>query len=439
MSQGLYSGVPGLAIGVGLYKGAQGLWSGASGFITGDGGQTLSLNFLAGAPLDPRITFTRASTATFVGSNGLIQTAAVDVPRFDYDPANLTAKGLLLEEQRTNLVTYSEQFDNAAWVNSAATVTPNTATAPDGTTTADNVADTSTSAYQFISRATAVAAAATPYTFSLYVKKTTGGTSATLGFNISLSGGTGQSFTPRFNTDTGVWLNNGNATVQVADVGVYWRLYVSVTNNGTNTSLTIAIYPASGTYNSASDTPTATGSATLWGAQLEAGAFATSYIPTVAAQVTRSADIATMTGTNFSSWYNQPASTMLCSFALEGLDPSGGTSVVWKVDDTTVNNQVVLRQGTVIAGVDGVIITAGVNVADSNSFSVTPNAIYNSAFAWETDYAVLAYNGTVFGPDTSLTVPSVTRAVISGGSKWLRSLTYYPQRLPDATLQALTS
>jgi hypothetical protein len=123
MSSGLYSGVSGLALGVGLYRGVSGLWSGASGLITGWGGAvspSLNLNLLAG-PLDSRITFSRGSNATMIDGTG----------RIVYAPANL--------------LTYSQEFDNVAWqkttqgVGVAPVVTANGATAPDGTNTAESV------------------------------------------------------------------------------------------------------------------------------------------------------------------------------------------------------------------------------------------------------------------------------------------------------------
>ena len=68
------------------------------------GGATLNLQFAGATAIDSRITFTRASSATFTGSNGLLQTAAVDAPRLTYNPTTLAAEGLLVEEQRTNLL-----------------------------------------------------------------------------------------------------------------------------------------------------------------------------------------------------------------------------------------------------------------------------------------------------------------------------------------------
>ena len=84
---------------------------------------SLNLNFIRNNRLDPRITYTRSTTATYVGSDGYIKTAAINEPRFEYDPVTLAPLGILLEGPRTNLLTYSEQFDNPAWVKTNATIT----------------------------------------------------------------------------------------------------------------------------------------------------------------------------------------------------------------------------------------------------------------------------------------------------------------------------
>ena len=126
MSSGLYSGVSGLALGIGLYRNVSGLWGGASGLIDGFGGAdpyagaSLYLNFLDPV-LDSRITFSRGTNATLIDSTG----------RLTYAP--------------NNLFTFSQEFDNAAWGKTNAgtallpVVTANAGTAPDGTTTADRV------------------------------------------------------------------------------------------------------------------------------------------------------------------------------------------------------------------------------------------------------------------------------------------------------------
>ena len=132
---------------------------------------TLNLNFAAAGRLDSRVTFTRSSTATYVNQIGLIQSAAVNEPRFDYNPSTLAARGLLIEEQRTNLLTYSEDFSNAAWTTTAVTISANQTTAPDGTVTADKmIGKSSYPGTSWLLQAKTFSAA-TVYTFSLFVKQ----------------------------------------------------------------------------------------------------------------------------------------------------------------------------------------------------------------------------------------------------------------------------
>ena len=107
-------------------------------------GVSLDLSFMTPGTLDPRITFTRASTATYTDSTGTIQTAAVNAPRWDYDPVTHALRGVLIEEARTNLALQSGNIANAAWLVAssavgAPTVTGNQTTAPDGTATAARV------------------------------------------------------------------------------------------------------------------------------------------------------------------------------------------------------------------------------------------------------------------------------------------------------------
>lgn len=198
-------------------------------------------------------TFTRATTATTVLSNG-----------------NVGYLGL-------NLALQSQTFDNATWAAiSAKNVVANTDVAPDGSFTADTLTDNSAAAFQGIRQLIAVANDSVSRVISVHVKKTSGGTSPTFGLAISYSGGTPVSSTPRFNTDTGQVLfgsgfvsDNGNG---------YWRFYTALANNSTgNTNLNFDIYPATAANGSGIDVVTATGSAVIWGAQMEVGTVPTGY------------------------------------------------------------------------------------------------------------------------------------------------------------------
>lgn len=445
MSAGLYSGTSGLALGVGLYKGTQGLWSGASGFTTGSGA-ALSLNFLAGAPLDPRVTFTRASTATFVDSKGVLQTAAVDVPRFDYDPANLTAKGLLIEEQRTNLLTYSDQFDQATWTKSGATISPNITVSPDGTSNADKLVEDSTTGQHRFFRAATGTTNTNSYTVSffakaaertrIYVGVAEGATFVRQGNAVfDLSAGT------IVNASSGTGgASGGSATIQAFPNGWY-RCTYTLTLGGTDTSIFTDVNLVS-TGTTISYAGNGVSGAFVYGAQLEAGAFATSYIPTVASTVTRASDVAVMTGTNFSSWYNQTDGTFVSSFT------SRANAVVLVANDGTFNNRLPQLSIGATSAYENYIVSGGSVVATlipagTQVFGTPANVAVTYAL---NDYAAAANGGTVV-TDTSGALPTGVNSLYIGRFQngttqvngYIRSITYYPTRLANAQLQALTA
>ncbi len=182
----------------------------------------------------------------------------------------------------------------------------------------------------------------------------------------------------------------------------------------------------------------------IWGAQLEAAAFATSYIPTVADQVIRAADASSMTGTNFSSWYNQGEGTFYAQF-IPAVSDFGGNKNIFLASDGTVNNFIGLRYpssglqtamaATTSAGIQANVVT-GTMVAGTS---------YKLAGVYEAnDFAASRDAGTV-GADTSGTVPVVTQAEIgmlagsAFGTQTISKLAYYPIRITNAQLQALTS
>ena len=125
------------------------------------------------ASLDPRVTFTRAdATATVVDSSGVIQSVAADTPRFDYNPITLVCKGLLVEEARTNSLTYSEDFSAAtgAWTNTRLASTTNSGTSPDGLNNANAVIEDSSANNTHLLERTSSFTAGTTYTFSGFFK-----------------------------------------------------------------------------------------------------------------------------------------------------------------------------------------------------------------------------------------------------------------------------
>ena len=412
------------------------------------------LNFVSSNTLDSRITFTRASTATFVGSNGLIQSAAINSPRFDYDPVTLAAKGLLIEEQRVNLLTYSEQFDNAIWIKSAVTVTANTDTAPDGTLTADKIIPAVASvAFKELQQNVTISAS-TSYTFSCYVKAAgyqyiqiigSGAVFGTFNVNYDLSNGTETAFVAGTSTITA-------RSITAAGNGWYRVSVTALSLSAASGRMTINVIPAATSTRGVIWASDGTSGILQWGAQLEAGAFATSYIPTVASQVTRSADIAQMTGTNFSSWYNQSEGTFVASALDQNTAPSGAGGYFAAGDSTlafgSAETIYATRSRLVGAASFGTIIDGGVNQANLGNI-VIPNGVSNVALAYKLNNANMAANGAVGTDDTSCTMPTPTSLSIGSlASGWngagayinghIRQIAYYNTRLPNATLQVLT-
>jgi hypothetical protein len=181
----------------------------------------------------------------------------------------------------------------------------------------------------------------------------------------------------------------------------------------------------------------------VWGAQLEVGSIPTSYIPTVASTVTRAADLATLTGTNFSSWYNASAGTI---YTL-GRGPavlSGSQPNIWAFDDTPSTNFMLGR-------VTGTGTTATFFVGVSNTLVATivsPTFTLNSTFAQASAYALNDFastvNGGAVGTDTLGAVPVVNKASLGTRSAfWLNGtiarFTFWPSRLANPTLQAVTA
>ena len=413
----------------------------------------------------PAIAFTRADAttcATFFDANGVLQTAAANVPRFDHDPATAgnPSRGLLIEESRQNLLQRSEEFDNAYWTKTRASITANAIAAPDGTTTADLlVEDNSASNSHFAFRQIAHAGANGPVTATVFAKAKErtrvslvvgAGTPSPVNFSFgetvfNLADGTAGSYIA-FQAGTA---SNGTGSATIVNVGNGWyRCSVTVTPVGvtaTDTQLYIALHDGTST----SYTGDNTSGAYIWGAQLEAGAFPTSYIPTTSAAVTRSADSAVVTP--ISSFYNQSEGTLFAEASRTHVAKVVSFLVMLKSDESPVASFLGLESGVASPAQQRFQVSGGTGSALLGFANGAANTVYRMAGAYALNDFIGAQNGTLTSADTSGTAPATqdrmtigmgatTAVPFYGGSQChIRRIAYFPKRLSNALLQSLTT
>jgi hypothetical protein len=405
---------------------------------TGDGTSSL---ILWGAQLEQRsavTAYTATTTQPITNYIPVLETAASGVARFDHNPTTFESLGLLIEEQRTNLLTYSEQFDNAAWTKGNATVTANTVVGPSGTVTGDKLVEDATSNTHTISQVI-TPVAATTYTFTTYIK------AAERGFAFfGLNGGGAGAFFGSINLSSGAVSIATGSPVSLSAVGVgngWYRCALTMTATTTAILASDVRVSTDGVWANRIYTGDGYSGIYIWGAQLEVGAFPTSYIPTVASQVTRVADAASMTGANFSSWYNQAEGTLYAEASAFAL----GSFRIASVSDGTSANRILLN-AQFNGGERFTVVTNGASVGSVANGAYTANQVFKQIAAYKTDDFALSVNGAAATTDTSGVLPVVNQANIGAGnagtsplSGHIRKVAYYPLRVTNAQLQALTS
>ena len=396
---------------------------------------TLNLDFANSQSLDKRITFSRGSIGTRVNRNGLIETIPANQPRFDFDPVTGECKGLLIEESRSNLLVRSEDF--SLWSVFNGSVQSNVITAPDGNTTADKLVENSASGNKEVSQGSITFTSGTSLTFSCFVKageRTLFRLAATTGF---------------FASATNAYFNLSNGTVSLIQGGItsasiipypngWYRCVATMlpTSSGSG-NVFITLVRSGTTSNYFGD---GTSGLYLWGAQVEAGAFPTSYIPTTASIVPRSADNAQMTGTNFSSWYNQSEGTVFCSFKTDGMSGNPRTFQL------TGNNQNERLDHRIAGNVNGSeYYTGGISFGRIDDNGVTNPSQGKITVSQNSRSRQFCMNGRTVKSATIPNAPAVNtlnignynlQATYLNGT--IRKLAYYPKALSPAELQYLT-
>lgn len=345
-------------------------------------------------------------------------------PRFDHDSAGV-CRGLLIEESRTNLFSRSEEFNSSPWGVIDAIISANSTTSPNGLVTADKIVVNS------------------------------GATNGRVAVSFTLTGSHAMSvfakagewswvFLAPIGPGNGVWFNLSNGSIGTQSSGFvgsitsfgngWYRCVVTFTGTGASASARIV----STNSNSVLSTGDGTSGIFIWGAQLEAGSFATSYIPTTTGSVVRSADVCSITGGSFNNFYNNNQGTMVTVASANGFT-STNNAIAGIESGTTIVMRLYHRvaQGNRLSSqISATTLTPAANYN-------TANVVYKSAITAGATGADYVIDGTQI-PDTFtgsvLTADNLKFTGMSGSASntTISSFRYYSKRLPVSKLQALT-
>ena len=379
-------------------------------------------------------------------------TAAVSVgpvsglPRLDY--LGSTCPRLLLEPQRTNLLQYSEQLNNAYWTPDGGTITANTAVAPDGTTSMDRLTETATTNPHQVISSTVTIFGGAARTFSVFVKKGNvryiqianvafGASSASAIFDLDTKTVTDN----RASSGAGPAFSFVSASVEDYGNGILRLILVNTcsfdsptyrianSNQATFTGATLVDGMVSYAGNASSFTD-------IWGCQLESASYATSYIPTLGASVTRVADAALKTG--ISSLIGQTEGAFMIDVNLD--TRVSFTYFALAPDLALASNYlgIALNASSIVFEVvSGSVLQAGITLSNSAT------GRFKIAVAYKANDFVMYVNGTQVGTDSSGSVPTCSQVGLyaydqTPSVKYNQAL-LFTTRLTNESLASLTS
>lgn len=389
-------------------------------------------------PAGGTTTTTIDTNGTFINSSGLITQKTVNVWPLDYDPATLQPRGRPIWEARTNLVPTSVP-NSATWTANASTITNNAITAPDGTATAAFLNEnTDVAQFHFIWRAVTLADSSA-YVVSAFVKPQNRTWTA-----ITLLKKDGSLDGAYYNLADGVIGSSvGGATTKTITAypnGWYLVSFVCPTCGVGGSAPRIEIYAAEADgdaqYNGASGS-----GLYAWGADVQLGSFATPYIPTAGAAVTRAADNVSIA---VGSWFNASEGVFAMEFIPNAPAAYVNNQYMAEVSNgSTAERYIFTRNST--SGTSGFLVQDGgaVLVIINSVASMAQNSVSRLASAYKLNDFAASTNGATAVTDTSGTLPTVNTMSIgwSGSSSsaylngWERKLYYSRTRQADALLQ----
>ena len=406
----------------------------------------------------PTPVFARGSTGRFVGSNKLIQSAAINEPRFDHDPVTGVCKGLLIEEQRMNMAWHSGAIvANAGWLLSQVTSVVDGTSIDGGAAyliTEDPVTNTHSVANTGGATGTAATSvvSGTTYTGSIFVKKSPSSVDwVQLTFG---SVGFGAAQYANFNLSTGAVGNFAGCTTRMEQFSNGWyRCSISAAAIATTTtSVGLAIFLTNNTNPTTRALSYAGNAANKILAsmcQFEAGSFFTSYIPTGGSSIIRSADVCSISGSDFNGFWNLLEGSLSTSAIFNAPAANATTQFLVDVNDGATANRLryyrLLTTGRPeFANTSGNSLNA--QIIGSTALQPFVTQKYSAGFKLD-DYAFYVNNTQIGTDNLGAMIVSPTTMTIgdasAGAARFytngtISSIRYYKKRLSNAKLQAIT-
>lgn len=347
--------------------------------------------------------------------------------RIDHDPATGRCLGTLVEEGRTNLYSRSENFSDPAWGKNRSTVQSGFSDPSGGTSAFKLIEDTTASNTHTLTNGTTPPA--TAHTLSVFAKK---GERTWIVLRL----GGANTF---FNLDNGTIAAGSVNSPTITNFGNGWYRCTVTSSAGTQGQFWLATNSTTTSY-----TGDGTSGLFIWGAQLEAGLNATSYIPTTATSVARSVDVGSITGALFSGFYNQSEGVL---FSQSSRTATSANAFIVQVSDNSFNNSTDLRH-TGATGAGPLMNFANVNQLSGSisGINISSGGTAKQSFAYRLNDCAYSGNGGALQTDSSVSIPTVSQMSIGSAHTGnfsligtIAAIRYYRNRLPNAQLQTLTA
>jgi len=372
----------------------------------------------------------RISGGSYVGRNGLIQYAASNEPRIDF--LNNTKGGLLLEQQRTNSITHSEDFSDGSWNKNNATVTANNTTAPDGSSSADLITSTGTAPY---ARVTFTHSTLTDYCVSIFGKK--GDEDYLYIRALALSSQPIASF--NLSTGTLGTINSGlTAEIESHNNGWYRCIIKYTTTSSISNNLIDFGFASSDNSRFSSSGKFAY----FWGAQVDVANTKSSYIPTSGGAVTRVVDF-TFIPSGLQNILNTSEGTLFVDVDVPRVSSTGSFERIVLSDQNASTDRIIFDN---YGGNWRALMLSGANNVNKTIVSVTANQRIKVAIAYSSTELRISYDGNAATTTTGTYAPTTTLESLKfsnkdGGSKWfgnIYNVKYFDSALSNAELVELT-